>query len=258
VLTFFPHPQEYFSGKSRPWLTPIDEKALQLKEMGVDQLVLLPFSRELANLSPEQFVELVLVQHLQAQHLSVGIDFRFGRQRSGSIEDLQTLAQRWGIGVTVVPLKQAGCDRISSSRIRAALESADLATAKQLLGRPYGLTGRVVQGQQLGRTIGFPTANLKVPPEKFLPRNGVYSVRVFGVQGDARPFIPGVMNIGNRPTVDGTTQTIEVHLLQWSGDLYGQTLRVTLDTFLRPEKRFDSLDSLKRQIQADCDAALAV
>lgn len=267
VLTFFPHPQEYFSGRSRPWLTPIDEKALQLKEMGVEQLVLLPFNQALADLSPEQFVERVLVQHLQARHISVGIDFRFGYQRSGSIDDLKILAQRWGIELTVVPLKQVPCGklgsadegyRISSSRIRLALEAADLATAEKLLGRPYSLTGRVVQGQQLGRTIGFPTANLKVFPEKFLPCSGVYSVRVFGVQGDSRPFIAGVMNIGNRPTVNGTAQTIEVHLLQWSGDLYGQTLRVALDTYLRPEKRFDSLESLKRQIQADCDAALAV
>jgi riboflavin kinase / FMN adenylyltransferase len=266
VLTFYPHPQEYFSGVSRPLLTPIDEKALQLKEMGVDQLVLLPFNQELASLSPEQFVDLILVRHLQARHISVGVDFRFGHRRSGSAEDLQTLANRQGITVTLVPLLQdsvqgasssADRQRISSSRIRAALEQADLTTAAQLLGRPYSLTGRVVQGQQLGRTIGFPTANLKVPAEKFLPCNGVYSVRVFGVKADPRPYIPGVMNIGNRPTVNGMTQTIEVHLLQWSGDLYGQTLRVTLDAYLRPEKRFESLDSLKRQIQADCDAALA-
>ncbi|MBD0269964.1 MAG: riboflavin biosynthesis protein RibF, partial [Cyanobacteria bacterium Co-bin8] len=214
------------------------------------------------SLSPEQFVDLILVRHLQARHISVGIDFRFGRKRSGSVEDLQRLGQRQGISVTVVPLLEDNCDgqgghRISSSRIRAALENADLATAEQLLGRPYGLTGRVVQGQQLGRTLGFPTANLKVPAEKFLPCNGVYSVRVFGVKDDPRPYIAGVMNIGSRPTVDGTTKTIEVHLLQWSGDLYSQTLRVTLDRYLRPEQRFESLDSLKRQIKADCEAALA-
>lgn len=258
VLTFFPHPQEYFSGASRPLLTPIDEKALQLKELGVEQLVLLPFNQELASLSPEQFVEFILVRHLKAQHVSVGVDFRFGRGRAGTIEDLQRLAAQWGIDVSVVPLKHSGGDRISSSRIREALSNAHLRTAQELLGRPYGLTGRVVQGQQLGRTIGFPTANLKVPAEKFLPRSGVYSVRVLGVKDDPRPYIPGVMNIGNRPTVDGTTQTIEVHLLQWSGDLYGQTLRVTLDTYLRPEQQFESLDSLKRQIQADCEAALAI
>lgn len=257
VLTFFPHPQEYFSGTSRPLLTPIDEKALQLRELGVEQLVLLPFNQELASLSPEQFVEVILVRHLKAQHVSVGIDFRFGKGRAGNIDDLQRLAAQWDIDVSVVPLKNRGGDRISSSRIRAALSNPDLATAADLLGRPYGLTGRVVQGQQLGRTIGFPTANLKVPSEKFLPCNGVYSVRVLGVKDDARPYIPGVMNIGNRPTVDGTTQTIEVHLLQWSGDLYGQTLWVTLDTYLRPEQRFGSLDSLKQQIQADCEAALA-
>jgi riboflavin kinase / FMN adenylyltransferase len=256
VLTFFPHPQEYFLGVSRPLLTPIDEKAQQLKEMGVEQLVLLPFNQALAQLSPEEFVEIILVRHLQAQHISVGLDFRFGRDRAGTTDTLKHLAARWGINITVVPLQQAGGDRISSSRIRAALGQADLATAAQLLGRPYSLTGKVVKGQQLGRTLGFPTANLKLPADKFLPCSGVYRVGVVGVAGQLQPTA-GVMNIGTRPTVDGTMQTIEVHLLGWSGDLYGQRLKVTLEAFLRPEQRFDSLDALKRQIQADCEAARA-
>lgn len=256
VLTFFPHPQEYFLGVSRPLLTPINEKAQQLKEMGVEQLVLLPFNQSLAQLSPEEFVEIILVRHLQAQHLSVGVDFRFGRNRAGTTETLKHLAARWDLGITVVPLQQAGGDRISSSRIRAALQQADLATAAQLLGRPYSLTGKVVRGQQLGRTLGFPTANLKLPADKFLPCNGVYRVCVAGVANLLQP-IAGVMNIGTRPTVDGTAQTIEVHLLGWSGNLYGHSLQVTLESFLRPEQRFDSLEALKRQIQADCEAARA-
>lgn len=258
VVTFFPHPQEYFSGVARPLLTPLGEKALHLKRMGVEQLVLLPFNQQLATLSPEQFVEVILIGYLKAQRISVGQDFRFGHQRAGSTADLQAIAQRHGTEVAIVPLKQQGGERISSSRIRQALAEADLETARQLLGRPYSLTGRVVQGQQLGRTIGFPTANLRVPADKFLPRSGVYSVRVFGAKPSPEPPLAGVMNIGHRPTVNGTVQTIEVHLLNWSGDLYGQTLTVTLDTYLRPEQRFESLESLKRQIQADCEAAMAI
>lgn len=256
VLTFFPHPQEFFSGQFRPLLTPLEEKALQLKRIGVEQLVLLPFNRELAELSPQAFVETVLIQGLQACHISVGVDFRFGRRRAGSAEDLQAIAADYGIPVTVVPLKFCDDERISSSRIRQALQMGNLRQAAQLLGRPYSLTGRVIHGQQLGRTLGFPTANLKLPPEKFVPRNGVYSVKVYGVAANPNTSpLPGVMNIGRRPTVAGQTQTVEVHLLNWSGDLYGQTLTVSLESFLRPEQKFDSLHSLKVQIQKDCEAA---
>ena len=256
VLTFFPHPQEFFSGQSRPLLTPLDEKALQLKRLGVEQLVLLPFNRELAELSPQAFVETILIQKLQARRISVGMDFRFGHRRAGSSEDLRAIATDHKIPVFVVPLKFCDDERISSSRIRQALQMGNLTQAEQLLGRPYSLTGRVIKGQQLGRTLGFPTANLKLPSEKFVPRNGVYSVKVYGVPDPLNPApLPGVMNIGYRPTIEGQTQTVEVHLLNWFGDLYGQTLTVSLEAFLRPEQKFDSLDSLKAQIGRDCDAA---
>ena len=259
VVTFYPHPQEFFSGKARPWLTPLEEKAVFMGQLGVRQLVLLPFNRELANLSPHVFVEAVLLDRLQAQHISVGADFRFGHKRLGDVSLLERLATRRGANVTVVELAQDEGDRISSSRIRQSLCAGDIAQAQQLLGRPYCLTGWVVRGQQLGRQLGFPTANLRVLPEKFLPRTGVYSVRVYGVPGQTDHHgHPGVMNLGVRPTVDGQTQTVEVHLLNWHGDLYDCTLTVALKGFLRPEQRFDSLDHLKAQIQADCDAAQTI
>ena len=256
VLTFFPHPREFFSGQSRPSLTPLDEKSLQLKRMGVEQLVLLPFNRDLAELSPQAFVETVLIQKLQARCISVGVDFRFGHHRSGTSEDLRSIATNHEVPVSVVPLQFFDDERISSSRIRQALQVGNLTQAEKLLGRPYSLTGRVIHGQKLGRTLGFPTANLKLPPEKFLPCNGVYSVKVYGAPDlfQSSP-LPGVMNIGRRPTVDGQAHSIEVHLLNWVGDLYGQTLTVSLEAFLRPEQKFDSLDSLKAQIQKDCEAA---
>jgi riboflavin kinase/FMN adenylyltransferase len=222
--------------------------------MGVEQLVLLPFDRELANLSPQQFVEEILVRSLGATQVSVGQDFRFGRGRAGEAADLQQLAAPYGIAVTVVPLLFCQGERISSSNIRQALLAGDLSKANRLLGRPYSLTGEVVSGQQLGRTLGFPTANLQLPLEKFLPAKGVYAVRVTGA-GTADSPAAGVMNIGIRPTVAGGQPTAEVHLLDWSADLYGKTLTVTLEHFLRPEQKFSSLDALKAQIHADCAAA---
>jgi riboflavin kinase/FMN adenylyltransferase len=258
-VTFYPHPQEFFSGQSRPWLTPLAEKAAFMKLLGVRQLVLLPFNTELSNLPPAAFVTEVLLGRLQAQHISVGADFRFGHQRRGDVALLEKLATQQGTRVTVVDLAQKGGDRISSSRIRQALCAGDIPQVQQLLGRPYRLVGRVVKGQQLGRQLGFPTANLRVPPEKFLPRTGVYSVLVFGVPGHPEDEgLPGVMNLGVRPTVDGQNQSIEVHLLNWQGQLYDHTLTVALKGFLRPEQRFESIDALKAQIQADCQAALAV
>jgi riboflavin kinase / FMN adenylyltransferase len=253
VVTFRPHPQEYFTGQSRTLLTPLDEKVQHLKSLGVEQLVLLPFDEALASLTPQEFVEQILVQQLQARQISVGQNFRFGKRRSGTTDDLQTIAAQHQVAVHVLPLYTAAGDRVSSSAIRQALEEGNPRQAGQLLGRPYALVGKVVTGRQLGRTIGFPTANLQVPSEKFVPRKGVYRVTVKG--GGIATL--GVMNIGDRPTVDeaGTQTTIEVHLLDWSGDLYGQTLSVELESFLRPEQKFGSLEELKAQIQADCEAA---
>jgi riboflavin kinase / FMN adenylyltransferase len=258
VVTFNPHPHEFFSGQPRQLLTPVGEKVQQLQEMGIQQLVRLPFNRALANLSPEEFVAKILVQHLQVTRISVGADFCFGRSRSGTAPDLQALAAREGIEVVIVPLKLRDGDRISSSAIRTALQAGDLAIANQLLGRAYSLVGSVVPGKQLGRTLGFPTANLHLPPEKFLPHWGVYAVRVqiFPSPTDsASPEILGVLNIGVRPTVDGQTQSAEVHLLDWSADLYGKTLGVKLEQFIRPEQKFASVEALKQQIQADCALA---
>jgi riboflavin kinase / FMN adenylyltransferase len=250
VVTFSPHPQEFFTGQSRALLTPLDEKVTYLQELGVEQLVLLPFDASLAALTPQDFVEKILVQQLQARHISVGQNFRFGQRRAGTTEDLKAIAAQHNITVTITPLYTTEGDRVSSSAIRHALEHGDPRQAQQLLGRPYTLIGTVVKGQQLGRTIGFPTANLQVPPEKFVPQNGVYRVWVTGAAEGL-----GVMNIGDRPTVDGKHRTLEVHLLDWSGDLYGQTLTVQVERFLRPEQRFASLDDLKAQIQADCAIA---
>jgi riboflavin kinase/FMN adenylyltransferase len=256
IVTFIPHPREFFTGQSLSLLTPEREKETALRALGVEQLVWLPFDRELASLTPSEFVDRILVKHLHAKQVSIGSDFCFGRNRSGTAQDLSELASQYGIRTQIIPLKNEGWERISSSAIREALQSGNVERANQLLGRSYQIVGDVVAGQKVGRTIGFPTANLRVPPEKFLPCLGVYSVWVQtnDTQGTTS-FLPGVTNIGSRPTVNGQQVSVEVHLLDWSGDLYGQTLTLHLQTFLRPEQKFASLDELKAQIARDCELA---
>jgi riboflavin kinase / FMN adenylyltransferase len=250
VLTFNPHPQEFFSGQRRPLLTTPEEKAARLASLGIAQLVLLPFDRDLARLSPLEFVEQILVRQLQAKQIAVGENFHFGKNRAGNAQTLKEIAATYGITTTIVPLYRLADERVSSSSIRHALEQGDIEQANRLLGQDYSLTGMVVRGQQLGRTLGFPTANLQVLPDKFLPRWGVYGVRVDSPHATG---LLGVLNIGCRPTIGGEQPSVEVHLLDWSGDLYGQTLTLHLEAFLRPEQKFESLDALKAQIQRDCD-----
>ena len=255
TVTFTPHPREFFSGKSWQLLTPLNEKVVELEKLRIQQLVLLPFDRELAALSPPQFIEQILVGRLGAEKISVGEDFRFGYQRQGTAEDLKQIAGKLGITVTICRLETLSTldqsSRISSSLIRQALTSGDIIQANRMLGREFSLQGRVIQGQQLGRKIGFPTANLQIASDKLLPANGVYSVHAILPDGGA---IAGVMNIGHRPTVAGKQLSVEVHLLNWSGDLYGQELCIKVEDFLRPEQKFASIESLKAQIAADCQA----
>lgn len=265
VVTFNPHPREFFTGQTRSLLTPIEEKVHQLHLLGVEQLVTLPFNQELANLSPHEFIEQIIVGALKAKRVSVGQDFCFGHRRCGTSADLQAIAAQYNVEVNIVPIQNSQGERISSSAIREALASGNIEIANWMLGRPYTLTGVVVKGQQLGRTLGFPTANLEIPSDKLLPRLGVYAVRVLlePQQGEGKhvsrvvgeQWQIGVMNIGFRPTVNGVSPTVEVHLLDWSGDLYGKTLIVSLEKFLRPEQKFPSLEDLKQQIQNDCIAA---
>ncbi len=264
VVTFSPHPREFFSGQQRSLLTPVAEKVQQLEAIGIEQLVLLPFDAALAKLSPAEFVEQILLQGLDCRSVSIGADFHFGVGRTGNADGLRELLEPRGVDLNVVALYPQNGERISSSRIRAALEAGEIEAVEPLLGRRYALQGEVVQGKQLGRTIGFPTANLALPDRKFIPRLGVYAVEVSSLaeaEGSlTRPVIelnhyPAVMNIGLRPTVSGEGVTVEVHLLDWQRDLYGQHLRVELVQFLRPEKKFDGLDALKAQILVDAGQA---
>ena len=253
VVSFSPHPQEFFTGQEKKLLTPLAEKIRYLEQLGIEQLILLPFNRELASLSPEDFVEKLLIAKIGASLISIGEDFRFGYQRVGNAETLKAIASNHGIKVNITRLQNLKETKISSSQIRQALETGEIETANALLGREYKIIGKVIKGQQLGQKLGFPTANLEIPAIKFLPKQGVYLVSVT-IEQDKRKHW-AVTNIGYRPTVNGQHLTVETHLLDWSGDLYHQTITVNLIKFLRPEQKFDSLEALTTQIATDIQTA---
>jgi riboflavin kinase/FMN adenylyltransferase len=247
VVSFQPHPQEFFQKISRPQLTPLPEKIEILQNLGVKQFVLLTFDQELAQLSAPEFIEQILQAKLQAERVSVGFNFRFGRGRKGSVADLKRV---WGKNLhTITEQCLSESIRISSTNIRAGLSRGDLPLVFRMLGRPYSLVGQVVPGQQLARKLGFPTANLRLPEVKFLPRYGVYGVQVDCVWGKN---LAGVMNIGCRPTVVGEGVVCEVHILGGQGDLYGTEMRVRLISFIRSEQKFNSVEELRLQIAQDC------
>ena len=254
VVSFWPHPREVLFGEARLRLDLPSEKLELLQPLGIEQLVLVPFTRELAQLSAEAFVNSVLLDTLQAQRIAVGANFRFGKNRSGDADVLQRVAAARGVEVLVTEIVEDGNGRMSSSRIRAALESGDLDTAKTLLGRPYRFQGRVVRGRGLGRELGWPTANLQVDGRKFLPALGVYAAWAW-VDGRDQP-LAAVMNLGPQPTVDPTSPSaVEVHLLDRSIELESRLLMVEPVQRLRGQQRFNGLEELSAQIGRDADQA---
>lgn len=253
VISFEPLPREYFGGRVNvPRLISLRAKIELLRAHGVDRLLCLRFNDGLAGLEAEDFVENILVAGLAVKHLVIGDDFRFGRGRSGDQALLERLGHTRGFGVSDAPTVAVDGGRVSSTRIRHALAAGDLELAARLLGRPYRLSGRVLHGDQRGRLLGFPTANLAVRPAGAL--SGVHAV---AVQGAAAGAVRGIANLGRRPTVGGDHTRLEVHLLDFSGDLYGQRLEVSFLHKLRDERRFDSLDQLTAQIRADREQALS-
>jgi len=254
AMTFEPHPRSVFDPKAAPMrLTPLRTKARLMDEMGVDALVVLRFDSSLASQSAEAFAAERLARGLAVRHVVVGHDFVFGKGRRGTPSLLTELGQELGFGVTVTAAARDDEGQpFSSTRIRALLREGDPPAAAVLLGRPWEIEGRVRRGDARGRALGFPTANLSLG-SLLRPRAGVYAVRCILAAG--RPSVPGVANIGVRPTVGGAEERLEVHLFDWSGDLYGRCIRVALLDFLRPERRFDDLAALRAQIAEDCEVA---
>ena len=254
VLTFDPHPARVLRASQAPApLTTLAQKEELVEGLGIDRLVVVPFDAQLAALSPEAFAEQVLHQALDARHVVVGDSFRFGRGRAGDARGLEMLGRGLGFDVEVVPALLSAGRPVSSSRVREALAQGDLAEARELLGRPYFVDGRVVRGDGRGRAIGVPTANL-APDEQVLPALGVYAARC-RVAGGA--WHRAVVNVGERPTFGGGPVTLEAHLLDFEGDLYDTRLRVALAARLRGEQRFASKEALVAQIRADIEAARA-
>ena len=254
VVTFEPHPQTYFQPDVRlSRLSSVREKLELLRDYGVERVIALRFNEQLASLSAEDFVRKYLVESLSASHVVVGYDFGFGAGRSGTAEDLQALGDTYGFGVSRVAAVSIDGEKIGSTRVREALKSGDLELAARLLGRPYAISGRVLHGDQRGRTWGFPTANLLVERHN-PPLRGVFAVDVGGVE---EGLLPGVANLGFRPTVGGDRLLLEVHLINFSGTFYGDRVRVIFRKRIRAETKFDSFDALKDQIHKDTQAAAA-
>jgi riboflavin kinase/FMN adenylyltransferase len=252
VMTFEPTPQEFFAPQTAPArLQRLRDKLTLLQTLGVDQVLCVRFNRTLAELSAAEFVDRILVKGLNVGFLVVGDDFRFGKGREGDFAFLSQAGRRAGFEVVSTQTFCHGDDRISSTRIREALERGDMVAAEGMLGRTYRICGRVAPGQQRGRTIGFHTANIRLHRLKS-PVRGVFAVKVFGLGNGA---VEGVANIGTRPTVDGSHLVLEVHLFDFDQDIYGRYLDVEFCRKLRNEKKFESFDLLRQQIARDAEQA---
>lgn len=256
VITFEPQPMEYFAPEKAPSrLTRLREKLGAIRDSGIEQVLLLEFGPRLAAMEAEDFVDALLVDKLAVRHLYVGDDFRFGRGRVGDFAMLREVGQRQGFSVDAMDTLTVGGERVSSTRIRAALGAGNLDDASRCLGRPYTICGRVAHGDKRGRSIGFPTLNVDLH-RRVSPLRGVFAVRVTGVDDSA---LPGVANIGTRPTVTGDTRyLLEVHLFDFDRDIYGAHVTVEFVARIRDERKFPSFDALRAQIARDAAAARAL
>ena len=250
VILFEPQPQEFFRPDAAvPRLTRLREKLQALRRYSVDRVLCLRFDARFAAMEPEEFIRRILVDGLGVRYLVVGDDFRFGHKRRGDFDMLAAAGARYGFQVVNMHTVTIDEERVSSTRIRATLAAGDLATAEKLLGRPYRMCGRVAHGDKLGRTLGFPTANIHLH-RKVTPIAGIFAVEVFGLRIEP---VPGAANVGTRPTVGGTRTLLEVHLLDFNEEIYGEYVQVNFLRKFRDEKRFDSIDELRRWIAKDVE-----
>ncbi len=254
VVTFKSHPRAVLSAENKiPWLNDLDTRISLLRDLGVDVVVALSFTPELAQLTAREFVQL-LMNYLNMRGLIVGPDFALGRDREGNAETLQLLGQEMGFSVKVMPAVVLDGEVVSSSAIRQALARGDMKRVEKLFGRHFNLNGQIVSGDKRGRTLGFPTANMDVNPEQALPRDGVYVT----IAHIGHELIPSVTNIGVRPTFGGGKRIIETYLLDYQGELFGRRLGLDLLDKLRDEKRFNTAEELKAQIESDIKQARAI
>jgi riboflavin kinase / FMN adenylyltransferase len=256
VITFWPHPRFVLNpaDTTLKLLNTFEERVELIKEEGIHHLLRIPFTKEFSNISSSDFIQKILVQKIGTKKLVIGYDHHFGKNREGSFEELKSNGPRLGFEVEEIPRQEVDSIGISSTKIRTALESSDVETAKSLLGRPFSITGRVVQGEKLGRMLGFPTANLDLDSHyKLIPAEGIYAVTI-KYEGN---LFKGMLYIGQRPTVGGVHQTIEVNLFDFNKSIYGETLSVQFIANIRQDIKFNDLEALKKQLVLDKQSALS-
>ncbi|MFC2126935.1 bifunctional riboflavin kinase/FAD synthetase [Bacteroidota bacterium] len=256
LLTFFPHPRMVLQkDNSIKLINTINERIELLKNTGLDYLIIHPFDKEFSRLTAFDFVRTVLVNHINTSELIIGYDHRFGKNREGNFEQLQEFGHMYDFKVNEIPAQDINNISVSSTKIRKALEEANIKQANKYLGQPFSLTGKVVSGKRLGNTIGYPTANIEIKENyKLIPKKGAYLVRT----SINNQNLFGMMNIGIRPTVNGEDQTIEVHLFDFNLDIYNQQLKIELLDFIRDEQKFESLEHLKEQLLLDKTKSLSL
>lgn len=255
VMTFEPQPQEFFRGDNAPArLSLLRDKVMLLDELSIDRMLCINFNKKFADYTAEDFVEQLLVKALGVKYLVVGDDFCFGKQRQGNFDMLRKAGEKFGFAVVSTQSFVLGDTRVSSTEVRRLLAEGNMEQARRLLGHPFILSGKVAHGQKIGRTIGFPTANIALK-RKVTPVRGVFAVKLYWDNSD---IYEGVANVGFRPTVNGQVCQLEVHLFDFDGDLYGKTVEVELVAKIRDEQPFGSLDALKKQIKNDADRAKAL
>ena len=258
IITFHPHPRRIVSGQQQPilLLNSLPEKIRLLEAAGIDHLVVVPFTAAFAAQSPTAYIEDFLIKYFHPHTVIIGYDHRFGKDRGGDFHLLEKYSATNAFQLVEIPGKVLDEATISSTRIRQSLLKGDVKMAAELLGYPYFFDGVVVKGNQLGRTLGYPTANLQLTDnEKLIPANGVYAVTAM-INRSSYGILRGMMNIGVRPTVDGLNRVIEVNLFNFSSDIYGETVEVHLQERLRAEQKFDGLEGLKLQLAKDKEASL--
>ena len=249
IFTFFPHPRMVVQhDKSLKLIHTLEEKKQLLQQLGVDLLVVQPFNEAFAQLTAEEFVSTILVQHLNVKKVIIGYDHRFGRNRTANINDMRLFGEKYGFAVEEISVQEVDEVSVSSTKIREALNKGDVITAEHYLGTPYSLTGTVVHGLKLGRTLGYPTANIQVTEDyKLIPKDGVYAV--YSYIGERKVY--GMMSIGKNPTIEGKGASIEVYFFDFNGDLYDRELTIYFVKYLREERKFSSVALLKKQLQDD-------
>ena len=255
VLTFFPHPRMILQESSEiKLLNTIPEKIDLLEKLGIQNLVIHPFDETFSRLTAEEFVRTVLVEQFKIHKIIIGYDHRFGRNRTANIDDLIEFGKKYGFEVEQISAQEIDDISVSSTKIRNALQGGNMSLANEYLGYDYFLTGKIVKGKQLGRTIGFPTANLKIEEDfKLIPLNGVYVVKSI----IENKTVYGMMNIGFNPTVSGEDLSIEINYIDFNNDLYDKTIKVSILERIRDEEKFDSIELLKKQLEEDRKNTLA-